>query len=274
MATLHQEFLEEARRGNLHLSWKYHLYWGGFRLWEVATSLRQADLTLFLNQYDLDYAVKQLGVESTRARVVANGIPAAFLNLPLADTPKTQETPIGIAQVGSYISRKGVQYAAPALNSIMTRYPQVRMTFLGTNCPVEEVLADYEPSLRDQITIVPHFDHAELPTLLKGHNIKLFPTLADGFGKVLIEAMACGLAPVTTATPGPLAIVRDGDDALVIPPRDSLAIEQALERLITDRDLLERLRHNAYEKAQTFSWSRIARERIQLYEKYLGSPRS
>jgi hypothetical protein len=47
--SMHLENLEEARRGNLHLSWKYPLYHGGFRLWEVATSIRYADLVLLLN---------------------------------------------------------------------------------------------------------------------------------------------------------------------------------------------------------------------------------
>jgi glycosyltransferase involved in cell wall biosynthesis len=76
----------------------------------------------------------------------------------------------------------------------------------------------------------------------------------------LPEAMACGLAPVTTATPGAMEIVRDGHDAIMIPPRDSQAIEQALERLISDRPYLERLRRNAYATAQRYSWTRIARE--------------
>jgi hypothetical protein len=45
------------------------------------------DLALLLNQYDADYATNQLGVDPDRVRVVANGIPAEFLNLPLASTP-------------------------------------------------------------------------------------------------------------------------------------------------------------------------------------------
>src|SRR5919202_5146908 len=99
----HLEYLEEAKRGNLHLSWKYPLYHGGFRLWEVATSLRCADLALLLNRRDLEYAVEKLRVKRERIRLVANGIPEKFLNLPFEPTPQARDSTISIAQVGSYI---------------------------------------------------------------------------------------------------------------------------------------------------------------------------
>jgi hypothetical protein len=118
--TAHLEQIEEARLGNLSLSWKYPLYHVGPRLWEVATSLRHPDLTLFLNHSDLNYAVRELGIKPERAKIVTNGIPEAFLSLPLQTTPMAQETPIHIAQVGSYIPGKGTHYAAPALNRILS----------------------------------------------------------------------------------------------------------------------------------------------------------
>jgi glycosyltransferase involved in cell wall biosynthesis len=271
---VHLMRLKEARRGNtdendVRLSWKYMLYDGGFRLWEVATSFRRADLALFLNRYDLRYAVSELGVNPERARVVANGIPDTFLNLPFEATPAAQDGSLRIALVASYGLRKGIKYAPPALNAVLTRHPQVQVAYLGTGCPADKVLIDYDPSVRGRVKVVPRYTRTELPTLLKGYQIKLFPTLMDGFGMALVEAMACGLAPIVTSTPGPLEIVQDGHDALVVPVSDSRAIERALERLITDRALLDELRRNAHAKAQAYSWSRIARQRLQLYEEFL-----
>ncbi len=269
----HLEYLEEARRGNLRLSWKYPFYFGGLRLWEQAESLRNADLVYLLNHQEKKYVVEQLGVSSEQAHVFPNGIPEGFLNLSLEPLPEAEDSVIRIAQVSTYIPRKGIQYSVPALNKILTRYPQVEMSFLGTEClecpDVAQVYADFDPTVRDRIKVVPRYSHEKLPTLLKGHHIKLFPPLSEGFGKALVEAMACGLAPITTATPGPMEVVRDGHDAMVIPTRDSVAIEQALERLITDRPYLEQLRHNAYETAQRYSWSRIAQDRLSVYEEAL-----
>lgn len=266
---VHLDQLEESKRGNLRLSWKYPIYHGGFRLWEVANSLRCADLVLLLNRRDAKYAVEQLGVKSERTRIVANGIPEAFLNLTFEPMPEAENSTIGIAQVGNYIPRKGIHYGTPALNTILAGYPQVKVSFLGTGCPAAEVHADFDPCVRDRILVVPRYTHEMLPTLLRGHQIKLFPSLFEGFSLALTEAMACGLAPVTTATPGSMEIVRDGHDGIVIPPRDSQAITQALERLITNRPYLERLRHNAYTTAQHYSWARIAHDNLSFYEEAL-----
>jgi len=271
--TMHLENLEEARRGKLQLSWKYPLYHGGFRLWEVATSMRYADLVVLLNHRDAEYAVEKLGISSERTRIVANGIPEGFLNLPFHPMPEAEDSAIYIAQVGNYIARKGVEYGAAALNAILARYPQVKVSFLGTGCSEAEVHAGFEPAIRARIRVIPRYSHEALPDLLRGHHIKLFPTLSEGFSLALTETMACGLVPVTTTTPGPMEIVRDGDNGILVPPRDSQAIEQALERLITDRPYLEKLRRNAYATAQKYSWHRIAGDNLTFYEAALSHKR-
>ncbi|MCU0550640.1 MAG: glycosyltransferase family 4 protein [Leptolyngbya sp. Prado105] len=261
----HLEYLEESKRGHLKLEWKYPLYRGSIRLWEVATSMRTSDIVLLLNQRDRDFVVERLGVHPDRAHVVANGIPESMLNLPFEPTPGEHE-PLKIAQVSSYIIRKGIQYGTPALNSILKRYPKAEVSLLGTECPAEQVYPDFDPEVRDRVTVVPYYENHKLPELLKGHHIKVLPTISEGFGVALIEAMACGLAPVTTTAPGPLEIVRDGETGRIVPCRDREAFEQAVESLILDRDMLDRLRQNAYRAAQRYSWQNIAQDNLNFYE--------
>jgi glycosyltransferase involved in cell wall biosynthesis len=270
----HAERVEEARATGAKLSWKYPLYWGGFRLWEVASSLRRADMTFFLNRYDRDYAVSRLRVPGDRAHIVRNGVAANFLNGGRSDLGRPVSGPLRIALIGSYIPRKGVRYGAPALAAVLRRHADVSVAFLGPGCPAERVLSDFPAELHDRIHVVPSYRRAELPSLLEDHHIKLFPTLFEGFGKTVVEAMACGLAPVTTTVPGPTEFVSNGENGLLVPPRDAKALEQALERLVADRALLGRLRQAAYETAQEFSWEHIARTRLALYRRALnGSSR-
>lgn len=263
--TVHLENLEEAQRGNLHLSWKYPLYRGSVLLWEVATSLRCADQVFLLNRFDQKYAVEVLGVRSERIAITPNGIPDQFLDLPLEPLPVATDAPLQIACIGTYISRKGIHYSVPALNWVLARYPHVSVSFLGTGCSAAEVHADFDADVRDRVQVIPKFQHSLLPNLLKGHAIKLFAPLSEGFGKALIEAMACGLAPVTTAAAGPLEVVRDGHDAIVVPLRNRQVIEQALDRLINDRSYLEQLRYNAHATAQRYRWLKAAQQRLDLY---------
>ncbi|MEG5042331.1 MULTISPECIES: glycosyltransferase family 4 protein [unclassified Microcoleus] len=160
-----------------------------------------------------------------------------------------------------------------AVNKILAGYPQVEASFMGTGFLQAQVYADFEPSVHERIRVVPRYQYETLPELLRGHHIKLFPTLSEGFSVALMDAIACGLAPVITTTPGPMEVVRDGDNGILVPPRDSLAIEQALERLITDRPYLEKLRCNAYATAQKYSWHRIARDNLTFYEAALSHKR-
>ena len=262
---MHEMLLEEARKGNVKLSWKYPLYHGWYQLRTVALATRRADLATFLNQDDLEYAVAHLGVEPERARLVFNGIPDYLLGLPLESTPQEGDE-IHIVQIGTWIARKGVAYSVKALNRLLQRYPHVHLTLMGTNeVPVQETLSGFDPSVHGRISVIQRYDHRNLPELLKGKHIKVFPTLVEAFGKALIEAMACGLAPVTTSVI-PKGIVQDGVNALVVPPRDDNAIERSLERLIQDRQLLERMRKEAQGRAQEFSWRKAAEQRLTLYE--------
>jgi glycosyltransferase involved in cell wall biosynthesis len=254
-----QELAEAEARGSTP-PLLTRLYHGGLRLREVEASLRAADLCVFLNVRDRAYAIERLGIGAPRTRVVANGVPAAFLGRPLE--PRG-DGPLRVAQVGSWTARKGARYTAAALDGLLTRRDDIEATLVGTHASEAAVLADLVPAVRHRVRVVPRFTRDELPALLEGHHVSLLPSLAEGFSLALVETMACGLAPVTT----PLAteIVRDDVSGIIIPARDAPAIERALETLADDRARLERLRRGASEVAQRFSWAQIAGETAELY---------
>lgn len=261
---------EEARRGGLRLSWKYALYWGGFRPWEVARSLRVADLCLLLNEEEREYALAELGLPAERVRTVDNGIPDFLLGLPLEPLDPPADS-FRVAHVGSYLPLKGVRYVVAALGSVLERHPQAEVSFLGTGCPAERVLADFRPELRSRVTVLPGYRREQLPDLLRGHTVVLSGSLKEGFPLGTLEAMACGLTVVTAATPGPLQYVRDGENGLVAPRADAAGLAAALERLLSDRDLLERLRRAAHATAQGYGWERVATDTMAAYEEALGA---
>ena len=266
---LHLENLEESARGNLSLSWKYPLYHGGFRLWEVQSSIKNADLTLMSNSRDRDYACKELGIPPEKLTIMPNGVPEEFINLPRSNTPRSNDESIGIAQVGSFIERKGIKYSIPALNNILQGFNNVKVSFLGTGCAASNVLENFAPNVRHKITVIPNYSREALPDLLKDYQIKLSPSLSEGFSVALVEAMACGLVPITCSTLGLTEFLEDGQNGILIPPRNSKAIEVALEELILNPSQLERLRQNAYQTAQDYSWVSIAQKNLALYRQIL-----
>ena len=260
---------DDAAKGDLDLSWKYKLYRGGIHLWEVSQSLLHVDLVLTRNSEERKYVEEVIGIDPNRVRTIPYGIPDYLLDLPF-ESITDEATTIRIAQVSTFIPRKGIKFSIQALSSILSNYPNVEMSFLGTACrqctDADEVYANFDPNVRDRISVIPRFDHKALPELLQNHHIKLFPSLSEAFGMALIEAMACGLAPIATAAGGPLDVIEDREDGWLVPLRDSKSIEIALEKLISDRAELNRLRQNAYHKAQTYSWKSIAQTNVSLYE--------
>lgn len=270
--TMDERRRADAAAGGEPLSWRYPRYHGGYRLKEVARSLRAADVALFMNRYDAALAVERLGVSPERVGLVSGGISDALIGLP-APQPFSGGAFSGggrIAVIGTYLARKGVAHAATALNTWLPRHPDWALTFLGTGVEEARVLADYDPSLHSRISVVPRYANDDLGRLLDGHHIHLFPTLSEGWGMALVEAMACGLAPVVSDVPGPTELVHDGDDAIVVPPGEPGRITAALDRLAADRSLLDRLRGNAHRAAQSYGWSTVAGEQLALYEEHLA----
>jgi glycosyltransferase involved in cell wall biosynthesis len=230
----------------------------------VCRSLRYADLALFLNPVDRDYAVERLGIAETHARVVPNGISDYFLGRPAPGSRAGK--PARIAFIGGYEVPKGVAYAAAALAGLLRDHPDVKVTFLGTDVPVERIRSDYPPDVAPQLEAVRGFERPQLPGLLSEGDILLCPSLAEGSSLALIEGMACGLVPVATAVGAAPEVVRDGRDGFVVPPRDVEGLRRALDRLVTDRDTLDLMRKNAHTRAQHYSWQRAAAANLRAYE--------
>jgi glycosyltransferase involved in cell wall biosynthesis len=226
-----------------------------------------------LNSHDRDYAVNNLGVSASRCRIVVNGIANELLDRDPEISQPADPGMLRIAQIGSYIGRKGVAYGAPALNSFLRKFPNVTVSFFGTGCDRDHVLADFDPDVHSRVSVRRSFVRSELVDLLDDHHVLLCPSLSEGFPLALGEAMARGLAPVASRIPGPDAIVEDEASGLLVPPANAPAIESALLRLIFDPDLLTRLRIGARRRAIQYTWASVAAQRIDLYREAAEWPR-
>lgn len=268
----HDARVEQAKSGHLKLSWRYPLYHGGYRLWEVAKSFASADLSLFLSQSDCEYAIEHLRVDPGKTAIIDNGVGKEFLGRPLTSEEVTQHDTFRIALIGSYVPRK-IGVAIPALNRLLARHRKLWVGFFGTGLSEARVLADFADSVRGRVRIVPQYKNGGLPALLDQYQILLFPSVAEGFALGVYEAMACGLAVVASDLPPLRERLRHEHTVLFVPRDDPSAIEDAVDRLILDTALLRTLQENGYVRAQDFSWSRIAWDAACLYGQFLDKKR-
>jgi glycosyltransferase involved in cell wall biosynthesis len=123
--------------------------------------------------------------------------------------------------------------------------------------------------IADLVRMPPWLPAADLEGLYRSAACVVFPSLYEGFGLPVLEAMARGV-PVACSNRSSLPEVA-GDAALVFDPEDVQAMRAAMERLLTDAELAGRLRAAGRERAAGFSWERTAELTVACYRRALGA---
>ncbi len=118
--------------------------------------------------------------------------------------------------------------------------------------------------LRDEVLCIGFVPQDDLPLLYNAAELLIYPSLYEGFGLPLLEAMACG-TPVITSNISSMSEVA-GDAGLLIDPYNVEDIAQAMYLLLNDIDLRNKLREKGLLRAQEFSWEKAARETLEVYE--------
>lgn len=148
--------------------------------------------------------------------------------------------------------------AVEVLGRLRERLPEATLLMVG---PVKDAasLEKVERRARElgvarRLEIVPGVPKAEVPEQLSRGDVFLNTTNADNTPVSVMEAMACGLAVVSTDVGGLRYLLRDGEDALLVPARDVDSIAAAVERLVHEPELGARLTEAGRRKAEGFDW--------------------
>lgn len=201
--------------------------------------------------------------------------PAGVFVTPLAAAPcfrpQPRRTRVGspyILFAGAIEPRKNL----PGLLRAFTRLarPELRLVLAGPQAwGWQQVMATIAAlGLQWQVTVAGQVSDPELAALYAGAALFVYPSLYEGFGLPVVEAMACGV-PVVTSRDTAAADVA-GDAALLVDPRSEDQIAEAMRRVLDDAELAENLRRRGLARAAEFSWKRTAELTWQVYESALS----
>lgn len=179
------------------------------------------------------------------------------------EDPVPTEGKLRVLFAGSLGQRKGLSYLLAAVGRLASH---VELTLLGAKTVAG--CAPLEAATRSHRWI-PSLPHHEVLAEMSRQDVLVFPSLFEGFGLVMLEAMSRGLPVIATPHTAAPDVLTDGEDGFVIPIRSADAIVEKLELLVRDRPRLQAMKMAARAKAATLTWESYRRGLVNAVESEL-----
>ncbi|MFM7718123.1 MAG: glycosyltransferase family 4 protein, partial [Actinomycetota bacterium] len=204
------------------------------------------------------------GIEEARIEVVPHGVDPA--RVPADAAARRNRLGVGEGRYALFVGGIEPRKNLPRLVAAFAALPgDARLVVAGGPVrwfpaaarDLDRAVAELPPAVRSRLLRVGYVDDADRAALLDGASLLAYPSLEEGFGLPVLEAMAAGV-PVLTSDRSALPEVA-GDAAVLVDPTDVDAIGAGLARLLDDDALRARLASAGRERASTFPWSAAAR---------------
>lgn len=233
------------------------------------TTARRADQIITVSEHSRGRLIETLGVNGERVHAIHHGLDHKRFNPRHTDTDRATLNRLGVPQrYVFYPANLWPHKNHGLLVSAFARMSDSDMHLVLTGQRYDAGRAFDEDIGRRRIgERVHHLGYVPpdaLPVLYRNAVGLIFPSLYEGFGAPPLEAMACG-CPVAASDVGALGEVCNGA-ALTFNPGDELSIVSALEQLINDDALRDKLREDGLKRAVHFTWERAARAHMDVYE--------
>lgn len=216
--------------------------------WNMRRSLRRADRVVTVSEFTRDELTRFYGVAPEKVRVIHNCVDSARFRADLSEKEIARRKSAYrlpeeyLLYVGTLEPRKNLVRLVEAYAAFRQKHREApALVLAGRNGWMYESIYQKveELGLQDSVHFPGYVDEKDKPYLIAGAKIFVFPSLYEGFGIPVLEAMACGV-PVLTSNTSSLPEVCE-NAALLVAPQDSDAIAKGLARLYTDEALREQL---------------------------------
>lgn len=210
--------------------------------------------------------------------IIPNGVNTKALSVPSTLPELLSKDFFNILFVGhAQFKRKGLKYLIAAYKLLKPKYPQLRLIITGANWSGRGKPKNLEinkPNNRpfrklaeaSEILYLGTVDEATLIKLYQTADLFCAPSTSnESFGMVLTEAMAAGIPIVATKIQGYLNVVRDGQEAILVPPKNSEELAKAISKLIDNPTLRENLIEHGKKRVAEFDWEHIAKRILKYY---------
>ncbi|MBI4723072.1 MAG: glycosyltransferase family 4 protein [Candidatus Stahlbacteria bacterium] len=170
-----------------------------------------------------------------------------------------------ILAIGAFIPRKNFQRLFEACQKLISKDIDELLIIIGFQSWKDKEILKYAGK---NILFVQNVPDSELPFFYNCADLFVYPSLNEGFGLALLEAMACGTPVAASNTSSIPEVV--GDAALLFDPLNVEEMADTMKKILTDSELKQKLRKKGLERVKLFSWEKMAKETLALYKEIYG----
>jgi len=210
-------------------------------------------------------------VPDEKVSVLYSGVSAAFEREEDAGriTAVRQKYNLGdspyLLSVGTVQPRKNYQMLIQAFAPIAAKFPHNLYIAGGKGWLYDEMMAEIEKQgLTDRVRFIGFVDDEDLSTLYSGADLYVFPSIYEGFGLPMLEAMACGV-PVIASDVSSLPEVGEGT-AVMLPPHNLTKWTQTIDNILESPEQQKQMISAGYQQIQKFSWGKSASQLLAIYQ--------
>lgn len=237
-------------------------------LWKK--TYKRSDAVISVSKYSARYLVK-IGIPPNKIFVVPNGVDIKKFN-PYIDATELKNR-FGsnniLLYVGPIIQRKGLIYLIRSMPKILAEHRDTILVMVGKGEQETYLkrLAN-ELGINRNVIFEGFVPENQLPMYYNACDLFVFPSLQEGFGMVLTEAMACGKPVVASNTTAIPEVV--GEAGILVEPENPDALANAIIDLLNDENKRKELGEKALKRVhEKFTWDKVAREVEEVYESSL-----
>ena len=217
---------------------------------------------------DADYVVARGWQSREHCGIVEHGLDAEFFSA----SPLTSRDH-AVLFSGSWVERKDPATAVAVMTPLLEEDPLLRFDILGAAAAKDAVLAAFPATVRNRVVVHETIaDLGKMAATLSRAKVFLFPTLYEGYGLALSEAMSCGCAAVATTT-GLGADLLLNEEALICPMRDVAAMQAAVRHLLYDEAARLKLAARGRARFVPLTWPHQVAKLEALYQRWLSEHR-
>ncbi|HHW03881.1 MAG TPA: glycosyltransferase family 4 protein [Thermoanaerobacterales bacterium] len=217
-------------------------------------------------------SMMETGVPADMIKIIYNGIDVSEFNSIEPRLKKefnlVEKSPI-VGIVARLVPEKGYEYALKAMPAVLKKFPGAVMVIVGDG-PLRKALEDLclDLGIHEHVIFLGYQDRVE--TLEADFDVFLLPSVSEGLGLSLLEAMALAKPVVATEVGGIPEVVKSGVNGLLVPPRDPSAIAEAIIRILSSKQMAYSLGQAAKNTVfDRFSARYMAEKTMEVYDKIL-----